>query len=140
MDNMRLNEKGTTKSEFNSFNRYKAEKAVQILIENIEAISNVQSWASKVRVSRGWLCKSMKENYEKTPNEIIREVRFEKMVQVLGSDIEATSYCVAKNSGLPTEGALRMFLRRYKRTNFRKLRRNILANKLEVEWQWLESM
>lgn len=135
---MRLNEKGTTKSELNSFNRYKAEKAVQILIENIEAISNVQSWALKVKVSRGWLCKAMKEDYEKTPHEIIREVRYEKMLQVLENNIEATCYCVARNSDLPTEDALRMFLRRYKGTNFRKLRRKILTGDFEMEWKWLE--
>jgi|AntRauTorcE11897_2_1112592.scaffolds.fasta_scaffold00117_23 AraC-like DNA-binding protein len=124
--------------DLDSFNKYKSEKAVQVLIANIDAIPNVQSWALKVKVSRGWLCKAMKENYEKTPNEIIREVRYEKMIQVLGSDIEATCYCVARDSGLPTGDSMRMFLKRYKGTNFRKLRRNILSDNLDVEWQWLE--
>ena len=122
-----------------SFNSYKAEKAIQVLIENIDSIPDVQNWARKANISRGWLCKTMKTTFGKLPNKIIREVRYEKIVQLMDNNVEATSYSIARESGLTSGDALRMFLTRHRDTNFRKLRKKILTGDLEMKWMWLEN-
>ncbi|MTI89024.1 MAG: AraC family transcriptional regulator [Balneolaceae bacterium] len=90
-------------------------------------------------MSRGWLAKVMKTSCGLSPKEVLRQVRYEKIVQLMENDIEATSYSIAKDSGLSSEDALRMFLRRHYDTNFRGLRRQIINGKLQMEWQWLEN-
>lgn len=125
-------------TRFKPFNEYKAENTLSVLTNNIESIPDVQSWAEKAQVSKNWLSKTMKDAYGMLPKDILREARYEKIIQLICNNIEATAYCIAKDSGLPSENSLRMFLLRYKQTNFRELRRQILTDELSLEWKWLQ--
>jgi len=125
--------------KFNSFNRHKAENVLAILTRHIACIPDVKSWAARAGVSRSWLVKAMKETYGLLPKEILREVRHEKVVQIMQEDAEATSYCIAKEAGFPSEDSLRMFLHRHYETNFRELRRQMLNDELPMKWKWLEN-
>ena len=116
---------------------YKFAKAIKILTNNIESIPNVHNWAIKSNISRGWLCKMAKIKYGMLPMEILREVRFEKIVQLMENNIEATCYSIAKDSGLSSAAALRMFLTRHYSTNFKKLRLKLLNDELQIAWKWL---
>ncbi|MTI89349.1 MAG: helix-turn-helix transcriptional regulator [Balneolaceae bacterium] len=129
----------STTTELSAFNSYKAKKTVRILVHEIESIPDVKSWSRQSNVSRGWLVKVMKGSYGLSPKEVLRQVRYERIVQLLENDVEATSYSIAKDSGLSSGDALRMFLRRHHDTNFRCLRRQIINGKHQVEWQWLGS-
>lgn len=119
-------------------NGYRIKKTIKVLIHQIDSIPNVKSWARQSKVSRGWLYKSTKEYYGLSPKEILCEVRYEKIIQLLQNDVEATCYSIAKESGLSSEDALRMFLKRHWDTNFRKLRRKILTGAIKRKWKWLQ--
>lgn len=75
---------------FNSFNRYKAEKALAILTSHIDSIKTVNDWVEKAEVSKSWLAKAMKETHGMLPKEILQKVRYEKVVQLMQNDVEAT--------------------------------------------------
>lgn len=107
---------------------YKAEKAVRILEERIADIPDVQTWAKEAGWSRRWLCKSMKEVYEKSPQILIREKRFKKVVWLICDEgIQACCYSVAVEAGFKSETALSKFLSKYHETNFTSLKVNLLS-------------
>jgi|AntRauTorcE11897_2_1112592.scaffolds.fasta_scaffold00863_11 AraC-like DNA-binding protein len=63
----------------------KVVKAIRLLEMHIDEIPDVQTWAEEVGVSRRWLCKYMKREYNKSPKIIIRDARFEVIKECLRS-------------------------------------------------------
>lgn len=127
-------------SGFINLKSYKLKQAISILTREIDTISDVKSWAQRANVSKSWLNEAIKEAYCKSPKDILKEVRYEKIILVLCEDIEATCYCIAKDPGLSSGDALRMFLNRHHQTNFKKLRRRILNDNFEIEQIWLKAI
>ncbi|MFA5670428.1 MAG: hypothetical protein WC967_14405 [Balneolaceae bacterium] len=122
----------------NSLSNYKAEYAVRVLIHNISSIRNVLQWAEVINISQTWLIKIIQETYNFLPKEVLREVRYEQIVWLMQNDLDAICYSIARDAGFPSEAALRMFLTRHYATNFSKLRLQLLSDKLQIEWKWLE--
>ncbi|MFU8811997.1 MAG: helix-turn-helix domain-containing protein [Balneolaceae bacterium] len=120
VQNQKLVEKGVESWAFI------AEQAYSTLEENIEMIRNVNDWASLTGCSRSWLWKCTKRYFGKTPNAILREVRFKKIVSVILENPKAPAKFVAGKVG-PWNGArLYNFLNRYHFTNFTQLRYQVL--------------
>jgi methylphosphotriester-DNA--protein-cysteine methyltransferase len=117
--------------------QYKVKKALKTLSENVDSIPNVQSWANESSLSVSKLAVLTKRFYKKTPGEILREARYEKIVQSIEQDPLTGAYCVALDSGFSSEAALRMFLRRRFDTNFRSLRKDILSGIVGIEYNWI---
>jgi AraC-like DNA-binding protein len=123
----------------NSFNEYRAERAVALLVEDIVEIRNVDEWASRACMSSDWLRKSIKKKYNKSPKEILREVRFE-MVAFLIKDYgwKVNGDGVAMNSGVGKNSkALHKFLKRNYDITFTELREKILKSGKDVKIVWL---
>jgi len=119
---------------------HKADEAIEILIQNIADIPDVQRWAEAAGVSRGWLWYTMKKIYGKTPREIIREVRFKTIVQLLKKDIHAISYSIARDAGFQDDDSMRKFLSNNYRYTFTTLKDEVINGNLDVEWNWLEEI
>lgn len=119
-------------------NNWKSEQVLAKARCEIKHIQNVNDWAQLSGVSRSWLYTTMKSLYDKTPKQIIKEIRKEKVLQLLEKDIEETAMCLALDSGLQSEDSLRMFLRRNWDTNITKLRNDIITNEFEPEYKWLK--
>lgn len=118
------------------FNGFKAEKAVQKLLKEIMSIRTVQQWARMVRVSESTLNRLVLETYGKTAGEILKEVRYEKVLQEIERDLDACAYGIAVDSGFGSDDALRMFLRRNFDTNVTFLKDQIVSNEPRIEWKW----
>lgn len=73
-------EKQKVKTELNSFKKYKVKKVLALLTSDIDSIKTVNDWAEKAEVSKSWLAKAMKDTYGMLPKEILKKVRFEKIV------------------------------------------------------------
>lgn len=118
---------------------YKAEKAVEILIAQIEEIQSVEIWAKKVCVSPDWLRKILRKSYHKSPKQILREVRFELIVRLIEEQQwEAIADGVAIDSGTGKNSkALYKFLKRHYGTTFTVLREEVLFGKRIVKFAWL---
>src|SRR5690554_1530952 len=124
--------------ESNSLSNYKAEYAVRVLVHKIDTIQSVLQWAETIDKSRTCLSSIIQETYNLLPKEVLREVRYEQIVWLMQNDLEAICYSIARDAGFPSEAALRMFLTRHYATNFSKLRLQLLSDKLQIEWKWLE--
>lgn len=122
----------------NPLNGFKAEKAVQKLIDKITEISTVRQWADKARVSESTLKRWIMETYGKTAGELLKEVRYEKVLKEIDQDIEACVYSIAIDSGFESEDSLRMFLRRNYETNITAIRAQIIIGEPHIEWKWLD--
>lgn len=103
-----------------------AKKAVEILLKEIKHIKSVNSWAHKVGHTRAWLGKYIKEVYGLPPKQIIRKVRYEKILQEIKNHTNGTSRFIASLSGLQDEKSLYKFLKRHYNTNFTEIRRKII--------------
>lgn len=126
-------------SEYETVKEIRAMHYVENLVEEVVKIRSVREWASKVSTSEKSLYRLILNMYDKTPGEILREVRYEKIVMLMNQDTEAGAYCIALESGFNNEDALRMFLRRCHDTNIRTLRREVMNGKLQMEWEWLNN-
>jgi len=110
---------------------------VGMLAGEIEKVQSVKGWANEAKIPARSLRRIMAEGYGKTPGQILKEVKYEKVIQILQQDAEAGAYCIALDSGFSSEDALRMFLRRCYGTNIRTLRKQILSGELQMEWVWM---
>ncbi|MDG5766892.1 helix-turn-helix domain-containing protein [Balneolales bacterium ANBcel1] len=119
--------------------QYKARIAIDILLENVESIPNVQVWADKARMSRRWLCRSIRMAYGKSPKEILREVKFEKVVcLILDQGLEAGCYSVGIDSGFKSASGLSKFLSAYHNVTFTELKNVIIAEGKHLNFHWLK--
>lgn len=109
--------------------RYRLNKTMKLLREEIDKIPDVQSWADKAGVSRRWLCKAMKKAYGNSPKVIIREVRYEIIKECVEDDPEVIGYTVATEAGLRDEKALFKFLSTHFDTRLTLLREEVLSEK-----------
>jgi AraC-like DNA-binding protein len=105
-----------------------AERARRNLAENLAQIRNVDDWVAKeAGCSEGWLATCTKMHYGMTPNAILREERYQKIRDVILCHPEATAADVAGRVAPHwNQRQLCNFLRKYERTNFTKLRREVL--------------
>lgn len=111
-----------------SLNRHKAERAMEVLIQNIARIRYVSDWARDASVSPEWLRKKMNLTYGKAPSRIIREKRFEVIIElILQEGVEVTSIEIAIESGIgQTSDSLYKFLKRYYGITFTELKELVL--------------
>ncbi|MGF1670145.1 MAG: hypothetical protein ACFCU6_06835 [Balneolaceae bacterium] len=107
----------------------KARSVYSELDSNIHRIHSVDKWAELAGVSRSWLNEVMNRNYGKSPKFLIRDKRYEKIISVLRNNPDATGFFVASAAGLRDEKALYKFLSKYHKTNFTRLRLEILNGK-----------
>lgn len=124
--------------ELNSLSNYKAEHAVRVLVHKIDTIQSVLQWAETIDKSRTCLSSIIQETYNLLPKEVLREVRYEQIIWLMQNDLDAICYSIARDAGFPSEDALRMFLTRHYDTNFSNLRLQLLSDKLQMKWKWLE--
>lgn len=118
-------------------NGIRAERMVGVLMKEITNVRSVKDWAEETTTPESSLYRIIKKRFNKTPCNIIKEIRYEKIILLIKKDEEACAYCIALDSGFSSEDALRMFLRRCHGTNIRTLRREILSGKLRMKWRWL---
>jgi len=109
----------------------KARSVYSELELNIHRIDSVKTWAQLTGVSRSWLYKAMNDSYGKNPKLLVREKRFEKMINILKNDPEATGYFVAAEAGLQDEQALYKFLSRYYKTSLTRMRVEVIKSGLK---------
>lgn len=113
-------------------------KAVTVLIDNIDAIRNVSDWANEAKVSRRWLCKSMKMTYGKPPKIILREIKYEKVVKLIHKEgLEANCYCVAVDAGFEESKNVSRFLSSFYDTTFTELKMKLLIEGVQIDYLWL---
>ena len=116
----------------------RARQAVDLLIENIEDIRSVKEWAEKSGISRRWLCKSMKEMYDKPPKIILREIKYEKVVRLIHKDgIDTNCYSVAIDAGFGEPKNVSRFLSSFYDTTFTKLKMDLLEEDHQSNFLWL---
>jgi AraC-like DNA-binding protein len=116
----------------------RARQAVDLLIENIEDIRSVKEWAEKSGISRRWLCKSMKEMYDKPPKIILREIKYEKVVRLIHKDgIDTNCYSVAIDAGFGEPKNVSRFLSSFYDTTFTKLKMELLEEDHQSNFLWL---
>lgn len=123
------NSKQSVNLAISTLTSLKVEKAIHLLDKRIGEIPDVQTWAEEVGVSRRWLCKYMKREYNKSPKIIIRDTRFKVIKECLRKDCEMTGYCAASEAGLSDENALYKFLSTHFDTSITQLRIEILKQK-----------
>jgi len=99
----------------------KAKDAYHKMERDIENIENVERWAELSGVSRTWLYHAMNRTYGKNPKQLLRDKRYEKILEVIENNPEAGGYYVATCAGLLDEKALYKFLSNYYNTTFTKL-------------------
>lgn len=124
-------------NQLETLNGIRSERMVGVLTDEIARVRSVKDWAKEAEVSESSLYRVVSDGYGKTPGEILKEVRFEKVIKVMVQNAEVGAYCIALDSGFGSEAALRMFLRRRFDTNIRVLRRKILSGNLRMKWIWL---
>lgn len=135
MQNPKRSSAETDKNELLA--RAKAHRAVHILRENLSDIPDVQTWASVTGYSRNWLILRMKEEYDQTPMQIIRQFRYESIISGLLGDLDRTAYSIAIECGFRNESALSKFLRKHYDTTLRDLRVDIIQSRIKIQFQWV---
>lgn len=123
--NERWNEK---KGGVKSFRiRYTAKRARQFLIDNIAQIHNVGDWAKQFGYSQNWMGQCIKQHYGMLSKEMLREVRYERIVYVIQKHPDALSDQVADLSSPHWNGKnLCNFLSKYYNVTFTELRFSLL--------------
>jgi len=129
-------------NEYESLNGYKIEKALDILIEEINYIRYVKDWADKFCVSYEWLKKNAKRYFGKSPKVIMREVRYETIIFLIKENgWESTSKLIAYKSGVgTTSDSLYKFLKVHYNTTFTRLKKEVLTKRYEINFVWLTSI
>jgi AraC-like DNA-binding protein len=115
----------------------KAERAVQVLIRDGTAIRTVKEWAKEAGIGVSTLNKLMSDVYSSTPGDILKQVKYEKIIRVMQRDVNACAFSIAIDSDFSGEAAMRMFLRRRYNTNISTLREGLLLGLIEYEQKWL---
>lgn len=105
-----------------------AKRVHQILNVNIGKIKNVNHWAEMCGCSRCWLSRCIKSHFGKTPNELLREARYNAIISFIMHEPNALAVYAANNVAPHwCEKRLNSFLYNYKNTSFTKLRYKIMS-------------
>ena len=91
-------------------------------------VKNVTDWAVKAGYSRNWLSRNIKKNMNRTPNSLLREFRFIRLVKEITKNPSATAAYIAGTIAPCDEKRLYNFLSKYYNTNFTNLRFKILGD------------
>ena len=128
--------------------RLKAERALQLLAENLASIRYVKDWADITGYSQPILNELVKNHFGLSSKQLLKDVRFNKICEIIENDPDATSYSVACSAGLHDEQGLFKFLKRHFNTTYSEIRYEVLLkylkslnNKREVDnslKKWLE--
>lgn len=107
----------------------KAGQVKAMLMENIADIPDTNKWAEMAGISRKGLNILMKKVYTKTPKLILRELKYEQIIQLIEKQgLNAGSFAVAIDAGFRNHEALSKFLIRHYGTNFTRLKVEVLKN------------
>lgn len=107
-----------------------AKYAYQILVEEIHEIKNVNEWAEKTENSRSYLNRCVKLCHKKTPNVLLRDVRYQRICKIVDREPFAFAKEVAHQVAPHWDGKrLSNFLTYYYDTNFTELNYRILNKK-----------
>ncbi len=107
-------------------NGYSIEMAVEVLDQQLKHIPNVKIWAVFMGYSRSYFSSKIKEQFGKTPTELLRDIRIKHIYNQILTHPNETSYGVARLVGLENDDALYKFLSYHFNTNFTELRRSLL--------------
>jgi AraC-like DNA-binding protein len=110
--------------------RLKAERALQILADQIENIRYVKDWASEVGCTETTLTRLCKCYFNTNSKQVLKKVRYRKICKLIESNPEITSYAVAQSSGLHNEQNLFKFLKRHFDTTYSEIRYEVLIQQL----------
>jgi len=119
---------------------FKAERVVQVLVSESTGIRTVKEWAKEAGIAESSLNKLMTDVYGQTPGDILKQVKYEKIIRTLGRDVNACAFSVAIDSDFNGEAAMRMFLRRRYNTNISTLREQLLQGRIMPEPKWLPAL
>ncbi|NGP75837.1 AraC family transcriptional regulator [Balneolaceae bacterium YR4-1] len=106
--------------------KLKAERALQVLAEDIASIRYVKDWADKIGCSQPILNDLIKIHFGLNAKQLLKEIRFIKICEIIESDPNATSYSVARSTGLHDEQGLFKFLKRHFNTTYSEIRYDVL--------------
>jgi len=82
----------------------------------------------------------MREVYNKAPGEILKEVRFEKIAQLLKEDIHAISYSIARDCGFRNDDSMRKFLSTNYGYTYKTLKDQLINGNLDIGGNWLDKI
>lgn len=106
--------------------RLKAEQALQVLAEDISNIRYVKDWADRMGYSQPILNELVKNHFGLNSKQLLKEIRFSKICELIENDPNATSYSVACSTGLNDEQGLFKFLKRHFDTTYSEIRYEVL--------------
>jgi len=119
---------------------FKAERVVRVLVRESIGIRTVKEWAKEAGIAKSSLNNLMTDVYGQTPGDILKQVKYEKIIRTLCRDVNACAFSIAIDSDFSGEAAMRMFLRRRYNTNISTLREQLLQGRIMPEPKWLPGM
>jgi len=115
-------ENGNWEKKREELNKLKAEQALQVLASEIESIRYVKDWADKMDYKQAVLNELTKRYFGINSKQVLKEVRYNKICELIEDDPNITSYSVAASTGLNDEQGLFKFLKRHFDTTYSEIR------------------
>jgi len=115
-------ESGNWVKKREELNKLKAEQALQVLASEIESIRYVKDWADKMDYKQAVLNELTKRYFGINSKQVLKEVRYNKICELIEDDPNITSYSVAASTGLNDEQGLFKFLKRHFDTTYSEIR------------------
>jgi len=115
-------ESGNWEKKREELNKLKAEQALQVLASEIESIRYVKDWADKMDYKQAVLNELTKRYFGINSKQVLKEVRYNKICELIEDDPNITSYSVAASTGLNDEQGLFKFLKRHFDTTYSEIR------------------
>ena len=119
-------ENGNWEKKREELNKLKAEQALQVLASEIESIRYVKDWADKMDYKQAVLNELTKRYFGINSKQVLKEVRYNKICELIEDDPNITSYSVAASTGLNDEQGLFKFLKRHFDTTYSEIRYEVL--------------
>jgi len=119
-------ESGNWEKKREELNKLKAEQALQVLASEIESIRYVKDWADKMDYKQAVLNELTKRYFGINSKQVLKEVRYNKICELIEDDPNITSYSVAASTGLNDEQGLFKFLKRHFDTTYSEIRYEVL--------------
>lgn len=112
--------------------KLKAERALKVLAEEIASIRYVKDWTDKLGYSQPILNELIKSHFGLNAKQLLKEIRFVKICELIENDPNATSYSVARSTGLHDEQGLFKFLKRHFNTTYSEIRYEVLLKHFQT--------
>lgn len=125
------NTKTGWKNKRHELQQIQAELAIHILQSRIDKIRYVHDWAKETGYSTSKLCGLIKKYHKQNAKEVLRRVRYERVLKLLKNNPQITSYSVAVDCGLSNEHSLFKFLNRNFNTTYSELKSEVLLKRLK---------